>query len=151
MRAAIHFLAVATLLLLPGCKGDPKESATVETGPIALSLGINTNEAPFFEFDGILKYSQMASGKTTWSDGSSLTGKFTRLGDGATVNIEARVKIEAGRYEVTGTFNASVPFTLTFLGTAEEESDEARASFEAGEGTIEFTGESPYTFERNNR
>lgn len=146
-------LAFALFLTQQGCKeSESKSERTHDAGSspkaLFLSVGICSDGAPFFDWDESLQYSQKANGLLTWDDGATLEGSFKRLPDGGEAVIDLRLNLEEDRYLVTGTYKASVPITLKFLGTTEDEEDAITKSFPVGDGSIQFEGEAPYTYEK---
>lgn len=146
-------LGVALFLALQGCKesesnSEQKYDARSSPKALSISVGVYSNGSPFFDWDERLEYSQQANGLLTWDDGATLKGSFKRLPDGGEAVINLRLNLEKERYVVTGTYKASAPITLRFMGTTENDEDAITKSFPMGDGSIQFEDEAPYTYEK---
>lgn len=153
MKKLGAFLAFVLFLIQQGCKESESNSErTHDSGSspkaLSLSVGVYSDGSPFFDWDESLQYSQQANGLLTWDDGATLEGSFKRLPDGGETGINLRLNLEEERYLVTGTYKASAPITLRFLGTTENDEDAIIRSFPMGDGSIQFEGEAPYTYEK---
>lgn len=133
---------------LDGASKNASETSDAVPGErLPIMVGIANDGTPFFDWDGAVQFSHQSNGKLDWKDGANLKGNFRRQSDGGSVAIDVQLKVEGEVYSIAGSYSSSVPFVLTYLGTGEGDADDLNASFEAGEGQIEYRGSAPYTFE----
>jgi hypothetical protein len=158
MRKRLISIITAFAALIAGCKetqqdqkaGQESEAAKSADKNLSIMVGVYSDGTPFFDWEGILQYFHESNGSLLWDDGATLKGDFKRSSDGAATSINIQARVEQGVYRISGTYSSSVPFTLTYLGTNQDDADDpAAAAFEAGEGKLEYRGELPGTFEKN--
>jgi hypothetical protein len=130
------------LLLVAGCQKAP-----MPLFPQAFDLGVQSDGAPFWQWGGVLTHELQFQGLVPWG-GCRTRASFETPDGSFLTRFDLMVRLsEQGRYDVTGTYVSAVPFTLTLLGTAPQPGDDVVLTFDAGEGTIQYEGAEPFTYQ----
>ena len=147
MLKRLVMAALACVLLGACSKQEGREE--VEAEEISLSVGLYETGELFMEWEGALYYNVMTNGSFEYIDEISCEGTFGHAFGQKDIKLKLAASFESDDvYVISGSYTAKEPFTLTYLGSAEEDADHVVQSFAAGEGEIQFRGEAPYSYKK---
>ena len=116
--------------------------------PLEMGLGLKTDGEVIVEWKEGLNYAVKKEGSANDEAGATVQVKLGNGFDKFDLTLDVVVKVVGGeKLTVSGTYETTVPFQVTLLGSGETSDKAEGLSGEAGSGPFEYEGAVPVFFE----
>ncbi|MDG2124081.1 MAG: hypothetical protein P8J87_10310 [Verrucomicrobiales bacterium] len=116
--------------------------------PITLGLGLKVDGEVIVEWKEGLNYAVTSEGSANGEAGATVQAKLGNGFDKFDLTLDLVVKVAGGeKLVVSGTYETTVPFLVTVLGSGETSDKVEGLSGEVGSGPFEYEGAVPVFFE----